>query len=273
MITPKRPLAGNRVAAANLVKSRAIAAAAKISPARSAAKARSGTPFKMTKGHWIAFGVVMLLLGGGVAWAVIHFSKDTRFDDLVALREKMLDPSLTPEERRDLQEEIQRRRESLMPEVQKKAADSSAIFMQMMTNHMKQVLALPDDQRLAAVDRDIDNMEAMRKMFGGRGGRPAGQGEARNGDQSTTSRNDSNQKSRNDSNQNRDDSRGRGGPGGRPPGFGGGPMGTDAQRAAFHNQLLSSIPADTRASFHTYVQLFQARAFQRGVNLPQGGPR
>jgi hypothetical protein len=200
----------------------------------------------------------MLLFGGSVAWAVIHFSKDRRFDDLAALREKLLDPLLTKEKREEIQDEIQQRRESLMPEVQKKAADSSAIFMQMMTTHMKQVLALPKDQVMAAVDRDIDNMESMRQMFGqmGRGNRQGGQGDAKgnakNGDRPSTGRND--------------DSRG-GGPGGRPPGMGG-PMGTDAQRAAFRNQMLSSIPADTRATFTTYVQLFQARAGQRGINMP-----
>lgn len=266
MISPKHSSGGNRVSAASLVKSRSAVAAAKSTPAKKAAKAPSGAPFKMTKKHWVAFGVFMLLFVIGVAWAVIHFSKDRRFDDLAALRERLLDPLLTKEERQEIQDELQQRREAMMPEIQKKAADGSAIFMQFITTHMKQVLALPKDQVLAAIDRDIDNMEAMRQMFGqmGRGNRQGGQGDAktgpRNADRATTGRNDSNQP--------QDNSRG-GGPGGRPPGMGPGPMGSDAQRAAFRNQMLSSIPADTRASFQTYVQLFQARAVQRGINLPR----
>jgi hypothetical protein len=43
--------------------------------------------------------------------------------------------------------------------------------------------------------------------------------------------------------------------------------GSAADRAARHNQMLSSVPADTRAQWTTYMQLMQARASQRGVSL------
>src|SRR5947199_387651 len=51
-----------------------------------------------------------------------------------------------------------------------------------------------------------------------------------------------------------------------------GPQSTDGQRNAFRNQMLSSIPADSRAQFQNYRQFMQARAIQRGINSPWGGP-
>jgi hypothetical protein len=179
--------------------------------------------------------VAVLFAGAGLVWVIGHFWKDTRMADVIELREKLLDPSLSAEDRQLIQDQVQRRMQSLMPELQKKAADGGMVFLQLMIGHMNQVLALPADKRMAAIDQDLDN--PMSRMFGGgKGG----------GDRSGQTKGSS----------------------GWP-----GPQSTDAQRNAFRNQMLSSIPADSRAQFQNYRQLMQARAIQRGINIPGGGPR
>jgi hypothetical protein len=188
----------------------------------------------MTKGRGLALTVAVLFAGAGLVWVIGHFWKDTRMADVIELREKLLDPSLSAEDRQSIQDQVHRRMQSLMPELQKQAADGGMVFLKLMIGHMSQVLALPDDKRMAAVDRDLDTMS---KMFGGGkdGGDRSGQ------------------------------AKGTSGWAGR--------QSTDAQRSAFRNQMLSSIPADSRAQFQIYTQLMQARAIQRGINMPGGGPR
>lgn len=201
---------------------------------RPLSKPPSSRAKRMTKDRWLALTVAVLFAGAGLVCIIGHFWKDTRMADVIQLREKLLDPSLSAEDRQSIQGQVQQRMQSLMPELQKKAADGGMVFLQLMIGHMSQVLALPDDKRIAAMDRDLDTMS---KMFGGgKGG----------GDRSGQTKGSS----------------------GWP-----GPQSTDAQRNAFRNQMLSSIPADSRAQFQNYRQLMQARAIQRGINIPGGGPR
>jgi hypothetical protein len=64
---------------------------------------------------------------------------------------------------------------------------------------------------------------------------------------------------------------GQGQAGGPPAGF---QPPNQGQMNQWRNRMLSSIPADSRASFGIYRQLMQARAEQRGITLPgPGGPR
>jgi hypothetical protein len=192
---------------------------------------------RMTNGRWLASAAAMLVAGVGLVWIVGHFWKDTRIADMIELQEKLLDPSLSAEDRQAIQENIHRRQESLMPELRKKVMDGSVVFMELMIGHMNQVLALPDDKRMAAVDQDLDNMKSMSRMFG----RPS--------DRASSSKDS------------------------KPPSSNWpGAQSTDAQRTAFRNQLLSSIPADSRAQFQIYSQVMQARAMQRGIDFPPGGP-
>jgi hypothetical protein len=202
---------------------------------RPAAKTLSSRTKRMTKGRWLAL-VAILFAGAGLVWVIGHFWKDTRMADVIELQEKLLDPSLSAEDRQSVQDQVHQRMQSLMPELQKKAADGGMVFMQLMIGHVNQVLALPSDKRMAEVDRDLDNMQSMSKMFGG------GKGGGYQGGQTKGS-----------------------------PGWPG-RQSTDGQRNAFRNQMLSSIPAESRAQWQIYTQLMQARAIQRGINMP-GGPR
>lgn len=60
---------------------------------------------------------------------------------------------------------------------------------------------------------------------------------------------------------------GQGGPGGGGPG-GGGPRGPGGgQQNQWRNRMLSSMPAENRASFGIMRQLMQARAEQRGISI------
>lgn len=64
---------------------------------------------------------------------------------------------------------------------------------------------------------------------------------------------------------------GQGQGGGPPAGF---QPPNQGQMNQWRNRMLSSVPADSRASFGIYRQLMQARAQQRGITLPgPGGPR
>ncbi len=225
----------------------------------------------MTKRGWVTLATILLLLIAGGAWAVWHFARDTRFEELAALRDKLFDPTLTADERQAIREEIQRTTESLQPEVQKQAMDSGAIAMKFFTAHMKKVLALPDKERMAAIDWDIDNMQAMMQMF--RGGRRGGQqgdakGDSKNGDRPGDKPSDPN------ANQNAGGSgtNASGGNGGRQFGFGGGgPPRTDAQRTNWRNQMLSSVPADTRATFQITGRYFRPEPPSAVSLCPAGG--
>ena len=196
------------------------------------ANAKPSAAKPMTKRRWvIAVGIGLPVVVGLAIWIIVHFGRDDRMADLAELRARLLDPSISQQDRQEIQDEIRRIQQSLMPEVQKKTADGLAAFIQLMSAHAKQVLSLPADQRMAAIDRDIDNERSMGAMFGGRGNqRPNGQKDA------------------------------AGRPGGWP-----GSQATDAQRNAFRNRLLSTLPAETRAGVQLYMQLMQARKIQRGI--------
>jgi hypothetical protein len=204
---------------------------------RPAAVTASSRTKRMSKRRWLALTVAVFFAGAGLVCIIGHFWKDTRMADVIQLREKLLDPSLSAEDRQSIRDQVQQRMQSLMPELQKKAADGSMVFMQIIIGHMSQVLALPADKRMAAVDKDLDSMQSMSRMFGG--GKQSG---VQNGQAKGSS-------------------------------AWPGPQSTEAQRNAFRNQMLSSIPADSRAQFQNYRQLMQARAIQRGINIPGGGPR
>lgn len=200
------------------------------SKSSAAPKATRPTEKRTVKRGWIIAAIAAVAVVGLAIWIITHFGKDTRISDLAELRARLLDSSLSQQDRQEVQDEIRRIQQSLAPEIQKKAVDGAAAFTQLMSAHVKQVLALPEDQRMAAIDQDIETMRSMGTMFGNRGAQqPNGQKDS----------------------------------GSRPGGWGG--QGTDAQRNAFRNQMLSTIPAETRTDFQIYMQLVQVRRIQRGM--------
>jgi hypothetical protein len=211
-----------------------------VRPDRRVATRPVSRPSRMTTRRRLTLAVAALAVILGLIWAVGHFGRDTRMADINELREKLLDPSLAAEDRQTIQDEVHRRMQALLPELQKQTADGGTAFLQFWIAHMKDVIDLPDDKRMAAIDQDIDNMKSMSKWFRG-GGPPGGKG-------SQSDRPASSQ-----------------GSGGRGSGWPGA-QSTEAQRNAFHNRLLSSIPADSRARLQIYMQLMQVRIIQRGIN-------
>ena len=193
-------------------------------------KQSAGTP-RTKRRSMIAVGIGLVIVVGVAIWIIVHFGRDNRMAELADLRARQLDPSISQQERQEIEDQIRRIQQSLIPEVQNKAADGFAAFIQLMSTHAKQVLSLPEDRRMAAIDRDIDNERSMGAMFGGRG---------------------------NQQPNSQKDAAGR-------PGFWPGPQATDAQRNAFRNRMLSTLPAETRAAVQNYMQLMQARRIQRGM--------
>ncbi|HEV2969367.1 MAG TPA: hypothetical protein VGY55_05195 [Pirellulales bacterium] len=187
---------------------------------------------RMTKGRWALLVTLVLLIGVGMAWAFGVFDSDPRLAELRALGEKMSDPKLADKDRFALMGEAMKKMQELPPEMQKKLWEERRPRMGGMQNqHIKDTLALPPDKLMAEIDKDIDRMQEMRKQFEqmSKAGGP-----------------------------------GNGGP---PRGFPG-PQGGPNQWKNFHNQMLSSIPADSRAQMTIYRELMQSRAAQRGITMP-----
>ena len=81
----------------------------------------------MTKRRWvIAVEIGLPVVVGLAIWIIVHFGRDDRMADLAELRARLLDPSISQQDRQEIQDEIRRLQQSLMPEVQNRAADGFA---------------------------------------------------------------------------------------------------------------------------------------------------
>jgi hypothetical protein len=113
---------------------------------------------------------------------------------------------------------------------------------------VKFVMSLPDDQRMAEIDKDLDKQQGFRSFMqmasgnkdGGKPDSPPPGGAGAGGS-----------------------SAGSGSPG--PPMVG---SRNDADRKQRTNSFLSSIPVENRVQWNQYRQLMQVRSIQRG--LPTG---
>jgi hypothetical protein len=217
----------------------------------------------MTRGRWIAVTVTLLLIAFTVAWFTGLIGPDRRLSAIQDLQAKLGDQSLSPEEKRATWEELGKKLQELPEDLRFKAmmprggGGGGPFGPGGGQQRMKAILFMPEKERNAELDKQIDRMVEGAKRWEQAQKDNAAKPNAQAG--SNTSPQGTN-----------------GGPGG--PGGGGGPPGgfrppTDAQMTQFRNRMLSSIPADTRASFGTMRQLMQARAAQRGTPLPQFGPR
>jgi hypothetical protein len=202
-----RPLPGKRVAAV-----------------RKLPAAKTSQP-RMTKNRWALVLVAILILGAGVVWAVGYFNRGAQ---VAEIREMWANVKNVPEnERWDKMREIGRKQSELPPAEQQKLREEQ------MTRSLNAMLSLPPDKRMAEIDKQLDRIDAMQKMFAANAG--GGQGGAQGGAQQ-----------------------------GPPmPGGGGG-----GQPNAFRNRMLSSFPASSKAAFQQWRQLMQVRAQQRGITMP-----
>jgi len=132
----------------------------------------------MNKKTWIScsIGLVLLLLLG--AWASGMFSPDPQVTEIQSLREKLRAPEtekLPPEERRKLWEAMREKMQAL-PEDQRREMFQAGrqVFQERMGKRVTEFFALPKEKRMAALDKQIDEMEAWRRQReqqnAGRGG-------------------------------------------------------------------------------------------------------
>jgi hypothetical protein len=213
-----------------------------------AKRAGTGSPKASRKGRWIIIIVVCLLLvGGGVAAGVVyalnHQPVDPRLAEVRDMRAEIMKDGELPDMRNPLNIvkglAIYAKVKALPPELQQK-------FMEDMGNQMrdkmgarvKLVMSLPDDQRLAEIDKDLDKQQGFRSFMQMANGNKDGK------------------------------------PDGSPPGASGSSAGSgtptvgsrnDADRKQRMNSFLSSIPVENRVQWNQYRQLMQARSIQRGM--------
>jgi hypothetical protein len=215
-----RPLPGKRVAAVRMPPTAKV----RVPPA-----AKRSQP-RMTKKQWAVVGVAILIVGAGAVWASgILRNPDARLAEIKEMWAKVKD---VPEnERWEKRREIARMQSELPPAEQRKLAEES------MARRLNALLSLPPDKRTAEIDKQLDGIVAMQKMFAGTqnaGGAGGGQGGAQQGPQMAG-----------------------GGGGGQPN--------------AFRNSMLSRIPASSKAAWTQWGQLVQVRAQQRGITMPNWG--
>jgi hypothetical protein len=190
---------------------------------------------RMTRGRWAALISVLLIVGLGAAWLMGMFGPDPRLAELRDLRAKAENQSLSEKDRRALFDEMRKKWQELPEDVRQKAMQNAGPRMMNRGPKVSEVLAMPADKRNAALDKEIDRMMEREKQR---------EEAAKNG---------------------------QGQAGGPPAGF---QPPNQGQMNQWRNRMLSSVPADSRASFGIYRQLMQARAEQRGITLPgPGGPR
>lgn len=219
------------------------------------------------KGRWIIIIFAVLLISGGAAAGVAYAmgwigGVDPRVAEIRAMQKAlmkdgkqpdMMDPT-TAAARRQI---IDKMRE-LPPDLQKQVGqDFGQQFMKMRDARMKELLALPPDKLIAELDKDLNRMNEMRKMWeNSRGGdkkpdgaAPGGAGQA------------GNQASNPPPSSPPANGGPQGGPGGPPWG---GPPANAQQAQQRRNSYLSNTPPELRAQRSQFGQLMRMRANQTG---------
>jgi hypothetical protein len=193
---------------------------------------------------WSIAGLLALAGSGvGIAYCCGYFGPDSRLQEVRAKNAEVLaaiKTDTTDNDQKVAKIVEARKQMEALPEGLRKTAmeEGGKLMMTMMANRAKEVLAMPPTEQTAALDKDIDFMQNMRKAF--MAAQPAS---------SSTSAGSGPP---------------RGGPGGRPN-----PDSPEAKK--WKNSFLSSVPAETRVQMGQYRELLAARAMQRGITM-SGGP-
>ena len=210
-------------------------------------------------------GLILFVLGGvGIAYALGYFdaANDPRIVEIHQLQKKITIAAAKPGKADNRQRfavigDLFKKSIALPPSLRKLAR---AGFQSMAFNRMKQVLAMPHDQQVAALDSDIDLLLMIQKEI-----------EKRRDEARQAKKDAANTANNGQANSTAGQTSGAGGTAGNGSRY---PRAaTAADRAARHNRMLSSIPAEDRAAWSTYRQMLQARAAQRNIPLPFMGPR
>jgi hypothetical protein len=183
--------------------------------------------------------------GVGVAYAFGYFDSDRKADPVK--RELTSNPpnQAATRETADNRQRLSRVEDTgdkirLLPEELRRPFGGQ--MQKMVLQHITSVMAMPPSEQAAAMDKDIELMQAMSKEFAKR----RAEREAAQKDDKTAAA---------------------------------GSVDSSHPNAG-RNRILSSVPADQRANWSNNRQLFQAyqamlqnRATQRGISLPTFGPR
>jgi hypothetical protein len=189
----------------------------------------------MSKNKKTVLALLIVVGLAGVVWAMLPPGPDPQMVKVQQLQEKLFNPDgkLSDEERRAAFGELRQ-------EADKLSEDQRMSLMREnpMAKRMQQTVVsyfdLPEKERKAALDKDIDRMETFRKEMEKR--RASG-----------------------------------GGPPGPPGGFGNrGNMG-DGQRDQMRKRLLDNTSPTERAMFSEYFKDMEGRRKERGLP-PMGGP-
>lgn len=189
----------------------------------------------MSKNKKTVLALAILLGLGAMAWALLPAGPDPQLVKVQQLQEKLFDPDakIPDEDRRKAFGELRQEAEKLTLE-QRESLMRENPFAKRMQQTVVGYFDLPEDQRVAALDKEIDRFEKFRKDMekrrSERGGQPGG--------------------------------------GGPPRGFGNrGNMNESDMR----KRMLDNTSPQERAMFGEYMQQMQDRRRQRG--LPEmGGP-
>lgn len=197
----------------------------------------------MSRNKKTLVALVAVILLAGAAWAFLPSGPDPQLVKVQQLQEKLFDPNskIPAEERRQAFGELREEAEKLTPEQREELMRENP-----MARRMRETVVayfdLPEKDRKAALDEQIDQMERFRKQREQeRGNRPAGGGP----------------------------------PGGGPPGgFRGGNM-DQTQRNELRKKMLDQTSPQERAMFSEYFQQMNNRRKERGMPTfggPGGGP-
>ena len=204
----------------------------------------------MNRKVWIPLLIgLVVVVGAGVAWAMWP-REAPEVKQVQELANKMFSEETSEDERTELREQMRELRENIPEEKRREVFRAMGDqFRQRMTEHIREFAALPEEERDAFLDRDIDRFEQMRRSFeqqGGREGeRPRGEGGGRDGQA------------------------GRGGPGGP----GGDRPRTEADREQRRRARLDNSSPEDRAYFMAYMQAINERRAERGLEpMRRPGP-
>ncbi len=213
-----------------------------------------------------SFVAVFLLGSVGLAYALGFFT-DSRITEIRALQAKLQDDSLSQTDRQALWQELRSKMGALPDNLRAelrgnrgRGGDPSQMFQR-----EKVILAMPHDQMIAEVDKEIDRdvareAERAKRRAAEDAKKPAGDaGKTKDGGGPTGG---------GPPGAGGDAAAGQGGPGGPPSGR---PARSEADRVAARHQFLSRIPPEDRVAHSQYRELVKARAAQRGVSVPQRG--
>ncbi len=119
----------------------------------------------MKKQHWAIGGLILLFLVTGLTWA-FYPRESKHVKKAQSLVGQMFDENVPEEQRNAAREEMRQMRENV-PEDERREVFRAVgdQFRQRMESHMREFAELPEDQRDAFLDKDIDRMESMRKEF------------------------------------------------------------------------------------------------------------